>query len=146
MINLVENPLICIILPAAMSLQQLPSTVVFSFVSLMVLHISGNTFGQGDETTLRGGSLYTLQDICLKKTNKKTKRHYSPADIFWWGCTCGRRSSTDVYLALTSTGGRGRVKNSITNRQNKTKKPSGFNSRSSENCPRILSQRPFHHQ
>lgn len=55
--NLVEKPLICIILPAAMSLQQLPSNVVFSFVSLMVLHISGNTFGQGDQTTLRGGSL-----------------------------------------------------------------------------------------
>lgn len=45
---------------AAMPLQQLHTLhcpVVFSFVSLMVLHISGNTFGQGDETTLLGGSL-----------------------------------------------------------------------------------------
>lgn len=45
---------------AAMSLQQLHTLhcpVVFSFVLLMVLHISGNTFGQGDETTLLGGSL-----------------------------------------------------------------------------------------
>lgn len=62
---------------AAMSLQQLHilyCTVVFSFVLLMVLHISGNTFGHGDETTLLGGSLslYITRYLCLK--NKQTKK------------------------------------------------------------------------
>lgn len=72
---------------AAMSLQQLHKlhcTVVFSFVLLMVLHISGNTFGQGDETTLLGGSLslYITRYLCFKK---KKKKKYTIARPIYFG-------------------------------------------------------------